>query len=670
MSANKHTWEFRARFRRNAFGWKSQPAITRIKQAVSEIRKVAKKNPALGAEGAVLFLEKLSPAIEHVDSSSGSIGTAVVNAIDALVPVIAQAEVDVERRQTWLERLWQAIQDDEIPYIETLGDRWGELCVYPHLASRWADEWLPIATRVLTGAEPPGAFFIGTAPCLSALLAAGRHEEILALITPSRYRGLLDYRVFAVRALAEMGQVENALTELESGAGINDGSFGIAVIGEEILLATGQTERAFRTYGFEANQKSTFLATYRALRKKYPSIDALFILSHCIEQTPDEEGKWFAAARHEGFLDIAARLATEFRTEPLTLINAARDHATTDPVFAVQVGIAALQGLDAGYGYNQPLPIDVLAAYDAVLSAAQVAGNIDEVAARVRDLFADRAGFVSTVLARNRTARTSPRIPRSESSTSPVKAEDALDAAQQLIYQAWEANTKKQAVALVKKALAISPDCVDAYNLLAELTARSTEEAIALYADGVEVGRRVLGEQTFKNDAGYFWGLLETRPFMRSMAGLATTLWEAGRKDEAVRHFQDMLRLNPNDNQGIRYLLLPRLIACGRDNDAETLLRAYGDDGAAIWLYARALLDYRRDGDGSKAERSLKAAVKQNHFVPEYLLDRKKLPRTPPGHYGIGDEAEAILCASEHAAAWQGTTGALKWLADSVAPMT
>jgi len=57
-----HPWIFRARFRRHAFGWKSQPAITRIKEAVSEIKKVARTDEVLAAEGAVLFLEKVSPA--------------------------------------------------------------------------------------------------------------------------------------------------------------------------------------------------------------------------------------------------------------------------------------------------------------------------------------------------------------------------------------------------------------------------------------------------------------------------------------------------------------------------------------------------------------------------------------------------------------------------------
>jgi hypothetical protein len=45
--AKAHKWTFRARFRRRAFGWRSQPAIKRIKEAVSEIKKVARKHPAL-----------------------------------------------------------------------------------------------------------------------------------------------------------------------------------------------------------------------------------------------------------------------------------------------------------------------------------------------------------------------------------------------------------------------------------------------------------------------------------------------------------------------------------------------------------------------------------------------------------------------------------------------
>jgi hypothetical protein len=88
------TWQFKSRFRRHAFGWKSQPAIVRVREAVSEITQVARTEPIEAAEGAVAFIERLSPALEHVDSSSGAIGTAVNHAIDALVSTIAGAPAD------------------------------------------------------------------------------------------------------------------------------------------------------------------------------------------------------------------------------------------------------------------------------------------------------------------------------------------------------------------------------------------------------------------------------------------------------------------------------------------------------------------------------------------------------------------------------------------------
>jgi hypothetical protein len=126
----RHRWEFKPRFRRHAFGWRSQPAIQRLKQAVAEIKKVARTDAVLATEGAVVLIERLSPALEHVDSSSGAIGTAVNNAIATLVPLIAGAPADAKTRATWLERLFGAHAEDQIPYIESLADHWGERLGY------------------------------------------------------------------------------------------------------------------------------------------------------------------------------------------------------------------------------------------------------------------------------------------------------------------------------------------------------------------------------------------------------------------------------------------------------------------------------------------------------------------------------------------------------------
>jgi hypothetical protein len=142
--AEPHTWEFKARFRRHALGWKSQPAIQRIKQAVTEIKKVARKDSVLAADGAVTFLERLSPALENIDSSSEAIGTAVNHAIAELVPMVAQARADSKTRAAWLDRLFEAHGEDQIPYIEGLADHWSE---QPLRGARAGDGAGPAADR-------------------------------------------------------------------------------------------------------------------------------------------------------------------------------------------------------------------------------------------------------------------------------------------------------------------------------------------------------------------------------------------------------------------------------------------------------------------------------------------------------------------------------------------
>jgi tetratricopeptide (TPR) repeat protein len=242
--------------------------------------------------------------------------------------------------------------------------------------------------------------------------------------------------------------------------------------------------------------------------------------------------------------------------------------------------------------------------------------------------------------------------------------ETPLRKARDIMYDAWEVSDPKRRVALARKALEISPDCADAYVLLAEETARSLPESLNFYRQGVEAGERALGKDAFEEDVGHSWGVLETRPYMRARAGLAECLWATGDHEEAIEHYKAMLRLNPNDNQGIRDLLMPRLIERGKDEEAEALFREYEDDGMAAWMYSRALLDFRNMGDSEISRKSLTAAVKKNKHIPAYLRGLKKMPQSLPEYYSPGDESEAIFYAKENLEAWKITPGALDWLLD------
>ena len=373
MSA--HKWQFASRFRRHAFGWRSDTPVQRIKEAITEIKQVARKEHELAAEGAITLLEKLSPALEQVDSSSGALGSAVNKAIDTLVPIIVKADVEPKLRQRWLERLWQALQDDEMPYIEVLGDYWGELCVTPELASHWANEFMPVVESIWSLAAPGHGYFKGTSACLASLYAAGRFDELLALIDRAPFKWWHNRR-WGVKALAAMGKKAEAIRYAEDSRGLNDPGWQIAEACEAVLLSSGLAEEAYRRYAIAANQGTTNLATFRAITKKYPHVPPEQVLQDLIAGTPGAEGKWFAAAKEAGMFELAAELAHTSPTDPRTLTRAARDFATEQPQFALNAALSALRWIARGHGY-EITGADILDAAHALQQACTQAG-LDE----------------------------------------------------------------------------------------------------------------------------------------------------------------------------------------------------------------------------------------------------------------------------------------------------
>ncbi len=388
------TWEFRARFRRNAFGWKSQPAIQRIRQAVSEIKKVARGDALRAAEGAVLFIERVSPAIEQVDSSSGAIGTAVNRALDELVPIVAHAPADAKTRGDWLERLWEAHAADRIPYIERLADRWGELCASKDVASAWADRLLDVTRMALRRDQGERAHFHGTTACLSALYRAERHAEILDVLHAETF---WPYKRWAVRALIAMGRKAEAIRLAESSRGRWTSDADVDELCEEILLSSGLVDEAYARYSVRTHRGATYLATFRAVAKKYPHKRPEQILADLVLTTPGEEGKWFAAAKELGLYAAALELARTSPCDPRTLARAARDHAAAQPAFAVETGCAALDWLAQGFGY-EITSADVWMAYSAAMKAAETLGRTPEIRERIRALADRQPSFVTEIL--------------------------------------------------------------------------------------------------------------------------------------------------------------------------------------------------------------------------------------------------------------------------------
>jgi tetratricopeptide (TPR) repeat protein len=112
------------------------------------------------------------------------------------------------------------------------------------------------------------------------------------------------------------------------------------------------------------------------------------------------------------------------------------------------------------------------------------------------------------------------------------------------------------AEAYYREALRLDPDHADAWVHLGN---RRFEEGVVVKALGhYERGQAAAEARTIGDPSRYpgpFWGDVDSRPFMRALRGQGLCLWRLGRVDRARRVFVWMLELNPNDNQGVRFLL-------------------------------------------------------------------------------------------------------------------
>ena len=213
--AKSHHWTFKTRFRAKAYGWRGTAlASKRLKEAVSEIKKVAKSDPALAADGAVSLMERLWPSLEVIDTSSGALGNAVHRTLDVLIPLLIEAPADIRTRAKWLERLYEAVLEDGVEYLMPVEERWGEICVFSELANQWADRLLTVV-REGWSRDEQHVWIVGATICLSSLLASGRYAELNSLLT-LQSGTFWHFGQFGAEAISRQGRIDEAIQYAEA----------------------------------------------------------------------------------------------------------------------------------------------------------------------------------------------------------------------------------------------------------------------------------------------------------------------------------------------------------------------------------------------------------------------------------------------------------------------
>ncbi|MBX7202833.1 MAG: hypothetical protein IT240_05795 [Bacteroidia bacterium] len=241
----------------------------------------------------------------------------------------------------------------------------------------------------------------------------------------------------------------------------------------------------------------------------------------------------------------------------------------------------------------------------------------------------------------------------------PKEALSFQEQAQDLVFEAYELPPAK-AKLNIEKALQLDSNCIEAYEFLGSME-RTAEIACAFYEKGIAIGRQVFGGKYLEDHKGAFWGFHETRPFMRCMQHYSGCLYTMGKVKECVAVLEEMIELNPDDNQGVRDHLLLYLIQLDEKKKFEKYAKMFNGDSMAFPLFNRALFAFKTEGETENANKQLQKALKQNKFVAAKILSKKPITELA-NHYGIGDENEADYYVFFAQHIWQSTNGATSWL--------
>eukprot|EP00980_Cylindrotheca_fusiformis_P021399 scaffold8259_cov143-Cylindrotheca_fusiformis.AAC.17 len=254
---------------------------------------------------------------------------------------------------------------------------------------------------------------------------------------------------------------------------------------------------------------------------------------------------------------------------------------------------------------------------------------------------------------------------------SPIQQYAADNRSQEYVYDAWEAATVRQKFSLLRKALRIFPFSVDALNAWASIYAHKLhppelEKAEKTYELALASSRLLWPD--LEQQPTIEWGHVEHRPFLRAYHGLAVVQSDLGKTSDAIEKYQYLLKVNPNDNQGVRNLLFSALLENGEYKLAEEIAEKHEEgrkSQSTLFRYGFVIIDFLKYKLGVCSEDdlvdTLAKALMCNNYVPSLLLGDIDLPQPTDGYSpGCLDEAESVVHSTK--CAWERVAGLMDWL--------
>ena len=164
------------------------------------------------------------------------------------------------------------------------------------------------------------------------------------------------------------------------------------------------------------------------------------------------------------------------------------------------------------------------------------------------------------------------------------------------------------------------------------------------------------------DDIKLLWIVEENRPALRSLARLSTLYYRQGKLKQLSQINEFVLKLNPDDNHGLRMEQMNLLLRQGDNQKALELANAYLDDLHPETLYGRVLALVRLE-QMDEASEAAQHAIKRLPKVVRYLTHKRvKKPKLDYSSITYGGDDQAWIYRSDMRDEWAATPGIFDWL--------
>lgn len=183
-------------------------------------------------------------------------------------------------------------------------------------------------------------------------------------------------------------------------------------------------------------------------------------------------------------------------------------------------------------------------------------------------------------------------------------------------YEAMDAGDFETARKAFREALEIAPEEAEPHNYLGLTYIEEGDyvKAGLEYSAGRMLAAQALGD-TFTG--AHWWVDPRTRPYLKATLGLAVACLHQERFEQAEKHLNEILKLNPTDNLGCRYLLGEMRLRRGDARGATEAFEHAEIGPGSLYSAALALLD---GGDKKAAVLMMRKAFLSNVVIAPLLL--------------------------------------------------